>query len=106
MLLLESNDIGKAILDLSSILNITKIVIEINKLPYTRHKNKLSKGEFVKKHAPSSSEVTLIYNDEVLVSDPYMDGLVSYGLASQNKIHSKNFIQCMYFCCMGEGTIS
>ncbi|KAG5039602.1 hypothetical protein JHK85_012078 [Glycine max] len=74
-LLLESNDTEKAILDLISILNITNIVIGIKKLPYTRRKNKLSKGEFVKKHAPSSCEVTLVYNGEVLVSDPYMDGL-------------------------------
>ncbi|RZC10899.1 U-box domain-containing protein 33-like [Glycine soja] len=97
-LLLESNDTEKAILDLISILNITNIVIGIKKLPYTRRNNKLSKGEFVKKHAPSSCEVTLVYNGEVLVSDPYMDGLVSYGLASQNKSHSKNnFFQCMCF---------
>lgn len=36
-LLLESNDTGKAILDLISILNITNLVIGIKKLPYSRY---------------------------------------------------------------------
>lgn len=36
-LLLESNDTGKAILDLISILNITNLVIGIKKLPHTRY---------------------------------------------------------------------
>ncbi|KAH1201555.1 U-box domain-containing protein 36 [Glycine max] len=97
-LLLESNDKGKAILDLISILTITNIVIGIKKLPFTRRNNKLSKGEFIKKHAPSSCEVTLVYNGKVLVSDPYMNGLVSNGITSQNKSHLKNnFFQCMCF---------
>ncbi|KAK7389119.1 hypothetical protein VNO78_23951 [Psophocarpus tetragonolobus] len=97
-LLLESKDTGKAILDLISILNISNIVIGIKKLPYTRRNNRLSKGELVKKHAPNSCEVTLVYNSEVFVSDPYMDGLVSYSLTSQSKSHSKNnFFQCMCF---------
>ncbi|CAJ1943779.1 unnamed protein product [Sphenostylis stenocarpa] len=103
-LLLESNDTGKAILDLVSILNITNLVIGIKKLPYTRRNHKLSKGEFVKKHAPNACEVTLVYNGEVFVSDPYMDGLVSYGQASHSKSHYKNnFFQCMCFSgCMKE----
>ncbi|KAK7347061.1 hypothetical protein VNO80_21588 [Phaseolus coccineus] len=103
-LLLESNDTGKAILDLISILNITNLVIGIKKLPYTRRNNKLSIGEFVKKHAPNTCEVNLVYNGEVFVSDPYMDGLVSYGQASQSKNHSKsNFLPCMCFSgCMRE----
>jgi len=58
----------------------------------------LSIGEFVKKHAPNTCEVTLVYNGEVFVSDPYMDGLVSYGQAFQSKNQSKsNFLHCMCF---------
>ncbi|KAK7330535.1 hypothetical protein VNO77_24730 [Canavalia gladiata] len=97
-LLLESHDTGKAILDLISILNITNLVMGIKKLPYTRRSNKLSKGEFVKKNAPISCEVTLVYNGEVFVSDPYVDGLGSYGPVSHSKSHSKNnFLHCMCF---------
>ncbi|KAJ1391882.1 Rossmann-like alpha/beta/alpha sandwich fold [Sesbania bispinosa] len=93
-LLLESNDTGKAIVDLISILNITNLVIGIKKLPYTRRNNKLSKGEFVKKNAPKSCDVTLVYNGEVFVSDPYVDDLAS----AHSKGHSKNsFLQCMCF---------
>ncbi|XP_027368863.1 uncharacterized protein LOC113874848 [Abrus precatorius] len=73
-LLLESNDTGKAILDLISILNITNLVMGMKK-PFTRRNNKLSKGEFVKKNAPISCEVTLVYDGKVFVSDRYMDGL-------------------------------
>ncbi|RDX77171.1 U-box domain-containing protein 36, partial [Mucuna pruriens] len=91
-LLLESNDTGKAILDLISILDITNLVIGIKKLPHTRRNNKMSKGEFVKKNAPISCEVTVVYNGEVFVSDSYMDGLVSYGVASQSKSHSKRCV--------------
>ncbi|KAJ1413206.1 Rossmann-like alpha/beta/alpha sandwich fold [Sesbania bispinosa] len=92
-LLLESSDTGKAIVDLISILNITNLVIGIKKLPYTRRNNKLSKGEFVKKNAPKSCDVTLVYNGEVFVSNPYVGDL-----ASHSKGHSKNsFFQCMCF---------
>ncbi|KAL2321774.1 hypothetical protein Fmac_026153 [Flemingia macrophylla] len=95
-LLLESNDTGKAILDLTSILNITNLVMGIKKLPCTRRNNKLSKGLFVKKNAPKSCKVTLVYNGEVFVSN--LDGLESCGLQSQSKSHCKaNFFQCMCF---------
>ncbi|XP_029127006.1 U-box domain-containing protein 33-like [Cajanus cajan] len=97
-LLLESNDTGKAILDLTTILNITNLVMGIKKLPCTRRNNKLSKGVLVKKNAPKSCKVTLVYNGEVFVSKPYMDGLESCGLESQSKSHSKaNIFQCMCF---------
>lgn len=64
-----------------------------------RRNDKLSEGEFLLKNAPKTCDFTLIYNGEVFVSDPYMDGLRSYGLAaSQNKSHSKrNLFQCMCF---------
>ncbi|KAK7265641.1 hypothetical protein RJT34_33263 [Clitoria ternatea] len=93
-LLLESNDTGKAILDLISILNITNLVIGIKKLPYTRRNNKLCKGVLIKKNAPITCEVSLIYNGEVFVSDPYK---VSNGIGSQSKSPCKNFFQCMCF---------
>ncbi|KAL1371543.1 hypothetical protein HN51_001778 [Arachis hypogaea] len=102
-LLLESNDTGKAILDLISILNISNIIIGMKKLPYTRKRrsNKLSRGEFVKKNAPVSCEVTLVCHGEEFVATPYMDRFASKGqvpvpmAVSQSKGHSRNY----YFPC-------
>ena len=63
-----------------------------------RRKNKLSKGEFVKKNAPISCEVTLVYNGEEYVPSPWMDGLESTGVVSQSKGRSKsNFLPCVCF---------
>ncbi|PNX72826.1 U-box domain-containing protein 52-like [Trifolium pratense] len=61
-LILESKFKGKAILDLISILNITNLVLGIKKLPCRRPNDKLSEGVFVKKNAPKTCDVTLIYN--------------------------------------------
>ncbi|MED6218175.1 hypothetical protein PIB30_024500 [Stylosanthes scabra] len=98
-LLLESNDTGKAILDLISILNISNMIIGMKKLPYTRNRrsNKLSKGEFVKKNAPMSCEVTLVCHGEEFIATPYMDQFASKGqvpmpmAVSQSKGHSKSY---------------
>ncbi|XP_058754878.1 uncharacterized protein LOC131628030 [Vicia villosa] len=104
-LILESKHKGKAILDLISILNITNLVLGIKKLPCKRGNDKLSEGEFVKKNAPKTCDVTLIYNGNVLVSDACLGEFPYYGSLSQNKDHSKRsfFHQCICFSgCVGE----
>ncbi|KAI5417092.1 hypothetical protein KIW84_041904, partial [Lathyrus oleraceus] len=103
-LILESKYKGKAILDLISILNITNLVLGIKKLPCKRRNDKLSEGEFVKKNAPKTCDVTLIYNSNVFVSDACLGEFPSYDLLSQNKDHSKRsfFHQCICFSgCVG-----
>ncbi|KAF7806040.1 U-box domain-containing protein 36 [Senna tora] len=89
-LLLESNDIGKAILDLISILNITNLVIGIKKPPNSpRRKNKVSEAEFVKKNAPEFCEVTLVYNGRKVVNNQYLQGLESFGSGHVSAGHGR-----------------
>ncbi|KAF3437516.1 hypothetical protein FNV43_RR20270 [Rhamnella rubrinervis] len=61
--LLESNETAKAILDLIPVLNITSLVMGTKRLHCSRTSltKKLGKGEVVKKSAPKSCEVTIVY---------------------------------------------
>ncbi|PWA46088.1 rossmann-like alpha/beta/alpha sandwich fold protein [Artemisia annua] len=62
-MLLESNNTTKAILDLISVVNITKLVIGTKRAPSLRRLRKgPGKGEFVKKNAPNFCEVSIIHN--------------------------------------------
>ncbi|KAK2409199.1 hypothetical protein P8452_70773 [Trifolium repens] len=97
-LILESKFKGKAILDLISILNITNLVLGIKKLPCKRRNDKLSEGVLVKKNAPKTCDVTLIYNGEVFMSDAFVDQqMPSYCLFSRNNDSKRKFFQCICF---------
>ncbi|KAL3628889.1 hypothetical protein CASFOL_027935 [Castilleja foliolosa] len=62
-MIVESNASTKAILELIVIANITNLVMGMKQSPLPRLSRKgLRKGEYVKKHAPESCEVTLVYD--------------------------------------------
>ncbi|GFP90763.1 dead-box ATP-dependent RNA helicase 30 [Phtheirospermum japonicum] len=62
-MLVESNASTKAILELIVVANITNLVIGTKQSPLSRLSRKgLGKGEYVKKHAPESCDVTVVYD--------------------------------------------
>ncbi|KAI4343711.1 hypothetical protein L6164_011028 [Bauhinia variegata] len=84
-ILLESKDTCKAILDLILVLNITNLVIGTKKPPHSgRLKKTLTKGEFVKKNAPKSCCVTLIYDGNEVMNTRYINILASSGGQSKS----------------------
>nr|GEW57557.1 hypothetical protein [Tanacetum cinerariifolium] len=69
-MLLESNNTTKAILELISVVNITKLVIGTKRAPSLRRLRKgPGKGEFIKKNAPDFCEVSMIYNGKQVTID-------------------------------------
>ncbi|GKB40545.1 U-box domain-containing protein 33-like protein [Tanacetum coccineum] len=69
-MLLESNNTTKAILELISVVNITKLVIGTKRAPSLRRLRKgPGKGEFIKKNAPDFCEVSIIYNGKQVTID-------------------------------------
>ncbi|OMP09354.1 UspA [Corchorus olitorius] len=100
-MLIESNSMSKAILELIPVLNITSLVIGTKHPPpisSRQRRRKQGTGEMLKKNAPDYCEVTIVYNgkkveefqqeaDDQLVHSPQEPGLNS----------ERNFFQCVCF---------
>ncbi|KAF8005910.1 hypothetical protein BT93_K0253 [Corymbia citriodora subsp. variegata] len=100
-MLIEHENIAKAILDLIPVVNITKLVMGTKRAPSSRRlTKKLAKGEYLKKHAPDYCEVTVVYKGQK-VSDNERAGELNcpYEVSgSPVARHSeRNFFECVCF---------
>ncbi|KAH7528407.1 hypothetical protein FEM48_Zijuj05G0069000 [Ziziphus jujuba var. spinosa] len=105
--LLENNDTAKAILDLIPILNITILVMGTKRLYCLKRslRKRLGKGETVKKSAPESCEVTIVYNGKKVEDGEKVTELVhnaslqtsSTGKSEFSRQSERNFFECSCF---------
>ncbi|CAI0450859.1 unnamed protein product [Linum tenue] len=66
-MLLESSEIGKAIVELIPVLNITNLVLGTKLLPRPRRLiKKVGKAEYVKKNAPDYCQVTVVHQGKAI----------------------------------------
>ncbi|CAK9137554.1 unnamed protein product [Ilex paraguariensis] len=66
-MILESNSVAKAIVDLISVVNITNLVMGTSSS--RRLRKGLGKGEFVQKNAPDFCEVTIVCDGKKVISN-------------------------------------
>lgn len=105
-ILIESNEITKAILDLIPVLNMTSLVMGTKNPPSSRRLIKgPSKGTVIKKNAPENCKVTLVYTGKKHMDNREMVNHVSSSFLASNDKRSKvaqqkyegNYKQCTCF---------
>ncbi|XVE56337.1 hypothetical protein DITRI_Ditri04bG0001200 [Diplodiscus trichospermus] len=100
--LIESNSMAKAILQLIPVLNITSLVIGTKHPPSSRQRRwKQGIGESIKKHAPDYCEVTIVHDGEKIQDCQQESKLVDPSQESSPRrkgLNSeRNFFQCVCF---------
>ncbi|KAF6157469.1 hypothetical protein GIB67_004407 [Kingdonia uniflora] len=105
-MLIESNVIGKAILELIPVLNITTLIIGADRFSYSRQLTKgVGKGEFVRMNAPEFCEITIVPDSKKVVKKQQaLVGQKSFFLAARRRkaettqnVERINFFDCVCF---------
>lgn len=103
-ILIESKQTGKAILDLISVLHITKLVMGTKRPRFSRRLRKgFGKGEFVQKQAPDSCEVNIVFDGRKVEDGQKLREVVSAKVSDHQRreiisSHSeKNLFECVCF---------